>query len=321
MSWHALKWVDEDYRGDSSRDHHILLGLALRADRNGITWISQDELARWARCTRHTVMRALGSLEEEGLIDSEPIRYPDGKVGGKVYRFAALPMPRDWERERNALERSEAVQAAYDKLAQRALAVEQKVTRAVEQKVTQYVTESHTGRVTESHSIEDHLETRSETRSETIDLHTANGETSSEPAIVRGDKRRGARFDPQPFIDAWNEHSGELPKVIKLTGKRLKALERLVAEHETPQHALELWTDAVRAVARDEFWNERRYGFNNLLAGDKVIQRAEEWRSRSVTKAGQRPGRNGYKGDSPAVKAAESASRLLAHIRSTRGNG
>lgn len=282
MSWHALKWVDEDYRGDSSRDHHILLGLALRADRNGITWISQDELARWARCTRHTVMRALGSLEEEGLIDSEPIRYPDGKVGGKVYRFAALPMPRDWERERNALERSEAVQAAYDKLAQRALAVEQKVTRAVEQKVTQYVTESHTGRGTESHSIEDHLETRSETRSETIDLHTANGETSSEPAIARGDKRRGAREDLDAFGEAWNENCGPLPKVLAVNDKRRARLRSLIKEHGGFQRALELWTDAVRAVARDEFWQQRRYGFDNLLAGNKVLARAEQWRAGKV---------------------------------------
>lgn len=83
--------------------------------------------------------------------------------------------------------------------------------------------------------------------------------------------------DPGLFLEIWNTNRGRLPGVTTLNQKRRRAIQALVKEHGAAE-AVELFRDATRAVAADEFWLQRQYGLDILLAG-KVLQRAEQWRA------------------------------------------
>lgn len=87
-------------------------------------------------------------------------------------------------------------------------------------------------------------------------------------------------YDPGLFMEIWNTNRGRLPGVTTLNSKRKRAIKALVKEHGTAE-AVELFRDATRAVAADEFWLERQYGLDILLAG-KVLQKAEQWRAGAV---------------------------------------
>lgn len=77
------------------------------------------------------------------------------------------------------------------------------------------------------------------------------------------------------FGEVWNEYSGNLPKVrLPLTPRRVAAVTRLQQEHGG--EALEVFRAAVQAVARNDFWLKRRYGFDNLVP-NKVERYAEQW--------------------------------------------
>lgn len=82
------------------------------------------------------------------------------------------------------------------------------------------------------------------------------------------------------FKDAWNENRRGLPAVAKLTDARKARLRALLKQHGAD--ALAVFIDATRAVAVNSFWTERQYGFDNLLAGDKVTGYAEQWRAGGV---------------------------------------
>jgi hypothetical protein len=83
----------------------------------------------------------------------------------------------------------------------------------------------------------------------------------------------------QPFIDAWNQHRGPLPACRVKSDKRARAFRKLIKEHG--DDALELFTDATRAVAINDFYVKKQYGIDILLAG-KVEKYAEQWRAGAV---------------------------------------
>lgn len=79
------------------------------------------------------------------------------------------------------------------------------------------------------------------------------------------------------FIDIWNEKCGVLPKVKRLTEDRRKKLRALIAEFGQ-QEAEELFDAATRHVASDPWYTEEnlgKYGIDTLLAGDKIVRKAE----------------------------------------------
>lgn len=92
---------------------------------------------------------------------------------------------------------------------------------------------------------------------------------------------RAQTHDPGLFMEAWNANRGRLPAVTILNGKRKAAIRALVKEHG-PDTALNLLRDATRAVAADDFWIERQYGFDNLLTGNKLVARADQWRAGGI---------------------------------------
>jgi hypothetical protein len=104
---------------------------------------------------------------------------------------------------------------------------------------------------------------------------------------------------PEVFKDIWNEERGRLPRISRLNEARRRSLRTLA--NDLGADAVDLFRDAVRCVARDEFWVERQYGLNNLLRG-KVLEKAEKWRA----------GRSGLSGAD--TKLATRAESLLAAL-------
>ncbi|MFK7601867.1 hypothetical protein ACI3L1_06610 [Deinococcus sp. SM5_A1] len=83
------------------------------------------------------------------------------------------------------------------------------------------------------------------------------------------------------IVAAWNAHCAPLPQVETVNDGRRKSVRKLLTDcGEDVGKAVQTVTDAAHDVARDPFWLERRYGFDNLVPG-KVFARAEAWRSRS----------------------------------------
>lgn len=94
------------------------------------------------------------------------------------------------------------------------------------------------------------------------------GKTRSTPAI---------RAIDQPYVDAWNENRGPLPRVVSTDKKRQRHLDLL--RRELGDEALEIFTDAVRQVAQEPHYRQGGYGFGNLLAAGNLLSWAEKWRS------------------------------------------
>ena len=82
------------------------------------------------------------------------------------------------------------------------------------------------------------------------------------------------------FLDAWNEHRGNLPSVRTLDAKRKRSIDTLQKEHGTD--ALGLFEDAVACVAHADFWVERQYTIDNLMRAGRVLEKAEKWRAGAV---------------------------------------
>lgn len=108
--------------------------------------------------------------------------------------------------------------------------------------------------------------------------HSSTSENEPTRALAAPPPRES--HDPGLFKEIWNTNRGRLPAVQALNNKRKGQIRALVKEHGA-QPALELFRDATRAVANDEYWINRQYGFDNLLA-NKVLQKAEQWRAGAI---------------------------------------
>jgi hypothetical protein len=85
------------------------------------------------------------------------------------------------------------------------------------------------------------------------------------------------KVDVQSLVDVWNAHCGSLPSV-KTVGSARRS--KLVAFINAAGGLEEAWTTLRKAtwvVAQDDFWLKGKYGLDNLLAGGKVFQRAEQY--------------------------------------------
>ena len=92
--------------------------------------------------------------------------------------------------------------------------------------------------------------------------------------------------DYTPFLEAWNNHNGNLPNVRTLDAKRKRAIDQLTKEHGN--QALDLFTAATLCVANDDFWVERGYGLDNLLRPGRVLEKAEKHAANRGMSAGDR---------------------------------
>lgn len=80
-----------------------------------------------------------------------------------------------------------------------------------------------------------------------------------------------------PFIEAWNQHRGNLPAIRTLDAKRKRGIDTLRKEHG--DEALALFRDAVQCVAADDYWVEKQYGFTNLIVAGRILEKADKWRA------------------------------------------
>lgn len=76
----------------------------------------------------------------------------------------------------------------------------------------------------------------------------------------------------------WNEHRGTLPAITAMSLQRQRALRKHITEHG-PLLTMDLFRAATQAVAADPWWQKHGYGFDNLLTGNKLLARAEQWRN------------------------------------------
>ena len=122
------------------------------------------------------------------------------------------------------------------------------------------------------------------------------------PQAARASLTRDAA---EKFLAIWNEHRGRLPAVQVLTEKRKRNLRSFLKEVPAGADPVAVFTAAVREVARDPFWAERKYNLDNLLRPGRVIEKAEKHL------AGPAPKRN-------VAEAAERAASLAERIRARR---
>lgn len=79
----------------------------------------------------------------------------------------------------------------------------------------------------------------------------------------------------QLYLELWNTNRGTLPAIEVINDDRERALKKLLKRHK--DELPDLFRDAVRAVASNDFWTQNRYGFDTLVPG-KVLKYAEQWR-------------------------------------------
>jgi DNA-binding transcriptional regulator YhcF (GntR family) len=72
-----MAWA-RSFKTGSSATKAVLLAIANYADEEGIAWPSQEQLADDTELSRHTIMRAMDSLEELGLLNRERRHRGDG---------------------------------------------------------------------------------------------------------------------------------------------------------------------------------------------------------------------------------------------------
>lgn len=93
--------------------------------------------------------------------------------------------------------------------------------------------------------------------------------------------------DANELAAVWNENCDALPSVRSVTGARRRKLATFVMEAGGIEQAKETLRKATLVVARDDFWRKGKYGLDNLLAGGKVFQRAEQYEAQeSESKVG-----------------------------------
>lgn len=85
------------------------------------------------------------------------------------------------------------------------------------------------------------------------------------------------------MLGIWNANRGELPEAVGLSTSRKRALTVLLADcGGDVERTAELLTDAVKEVAGDEFWKQKKFGLDTLLP--KTLGKAEAYRSRKAPK-------------------------------------
>lgn len=77
MSYSAMAWA-RGIKTGSATVKSVLLAVANYADEEGVCWPSQEQLSDDTELSRHSIMRALDQLEEQGLLSRERRHRGDG---------------------------------------------------------------------------------------------------------------------------------------------------------------------------------------------------------------------------------------------------
>jgi hypothetical protein len=89
----------------------------------------------------------------------------------------------------------------------------------------------------------------------------------------------------EDLVAMWNEHCGVLPSVKTVPPARRKKLLAFIRTAGGMKQALETLRRATLVVAADSHWRNGKYGLDNLLAGDKVFARAEQYEAQHTVES------------------------------------
>ena len=132
-----------------------------------------------------------------------------------------------------------------------------------------------------------HAAVRAPQESETLSASTGSEfepiQQGRQTSNAHGGKQVAARRPGAAalLLEVWNAHRGVLPAADSITPGREKAAVRLMQVAGSLEAACALLADAAREVAADPFWQDRRYGLDNLMPG-KVVAKAEAQRARKL---------------------------------------
>jgi hypothetical protein len=101
MSWQATAWAERQVTGHPSRKA-LLLVLANYADDRGISWPSQETIARGAELSVDTVQRQSKKLAELGLLAIKRLPKRRGQWQGFCYRLNLSMETRPYAEPQNA---------------------------------------------------------------------------------------------------------------------------------------------------------------------------------------------------------------------------
>lgn len=121
--------------------------------------------------------------------------------------------------------------------------------------------------------------TVSKNRQQNQGLQASPRSSAAPPASPKGD-------DPQTIqrvVDAYNDHRGQLPKCVTLNSSRRQKIRRAIRDLGTLDEVAAAMAVAAAEVANDPWWQKHRYGFDNLLAAQRFVQKAETAMSRGTT--------------------------------------
>ena len=174
------------------RDRFVLYALADFANEDHEAWPSHRTIAEWTGFDKRTIVRALESLQEAGLIQRQRRARDDGSMTSNQYRLRVTPQcQRDTPQCHT---------------------------------VTTPPPESHQGSDTESLGVV----SESHTMNHQIEPPmNPQGTKSKNGALAKLD----GTPTPAELLQAWNDNRGPLPEAKKLNGPRAGAMNRLRKEH------------------------------------------------------------------------------------------
>jgi GntR family transcriptional regulator len=225
-----------------------LLALADHADAEGSCYPGQVRLAKMIGASQRSVRTYLAQLERMALIERRQRRRADGSRTSDGYQ---LLMPQA------------ATLAAHEQPTGNADRTDRQVPLGTPEDLA-------------GHELA--VESTGEPEGTSTTTSTSTPEREAKDSTAAAPPSKYA-----PFLRIWDEERRELPAVTRFTNKRRKALDAVLKELGTEAEAT--FRDAARNVAHDEFWNKRRYGFDNLVPL-KVVEKAEAWRSRGAAWSG-----------------------------------
>lgn len=124
---------------------------------------------------------------------------------------------------------------------------------------------------------------REPSNSETLSASTGSEleltKQARQTSNAHGVKHVPPRLAAAQLLEVWNAHRGSLPAADTITLGREKGAVRLMQVAGSLDAACVLLADAAREVAADSYWQDHRYGLDNLMPG-KVVAKAEAQRSR-----------------------------------------
>jgi|GEM_PF-6511508 len=263
MSIEAISWASRQQL--PPRDKFVLVALCDHYNRDEqAAWMRQETLAEWTGYSRATVNAALDALERQhGLIRSETRRYADGRNAAKIYRLVANLYEQPAEQGAapsrvNELDSGESSVNSFD--SDSVNAVDTDSVDRFDSKNQEHRTVNLEPLITNTQSPEAELA----------------APTPAAEIVPQAARASLTKNTADQFLTAWNEHRGQLPAVQVLTDKRRRNLRSFLKEVPAGTDPVAVFTAAVKEVAADSFWVERKYNLDNLLRPGRVIEKAEK---------------------------------------------